>query len=408
MTSAGGTSPTGGAVAPGGTSSTGGTKPTGGTSATAGTGTLQIGGLTSTGGLPGTGGMATGGLPSTGGASATGGASSCTNLQTDAQNCGTCGHSCLGGACVNGACSPVVVTSSSYLLFGIDSQYLYYELPSNASYAAGRVGKLSTNSAGSTVSDYVSYGSYVGPVASQLFWTSWPPMSSTSSVYECNVDVCTTPSSTWLPSVRNIVGPRSIPVSYIATVDTCASGTCITWWNTDATAVNTYTYTSTQGDSSSMMAAENYVYWIGKTLDSGGNFVSASLFAVDSTTLARAQLAGNIGPNVTLVDADTQSVLLYDQTSTNLLRVPLPLGLGSAAPQTMVPISGGTVTATEDATALYWIDGQGTLSSCVPPNCVSTTIVLANAQNNALRMLQDTTALYWGRSNPTSIVRFAK
>ena len=235
-------------------------------------------------------------------------------------------------------------------------------------------------------------------------------MSTTAPVYECDVNNCTAPSVAWLPSVRGAIPIRSIPVGYVATFDTCSSGTgtCITWWNSDGSAANTYAYTGVQGDSSSMLAAGEYVYWIGTTLDGSGNFVSASLYSVDSTTLAKAQLAGGIGQNAYIVDANNQSVLLYDQTSANLLRVPLPLGLGSSAPQIMVPISGGTVAATEDANALYWIDGQGTLYSCVPPNCVSTTEVLAYAQDNAFRLLQDSTALYWERTDPTSIVRMAK
>ena len=34
-------------------------------------------------------------------------------LATDPQNCGKCGHSCLGGACVAGACQPVLVGTSN-------------------------------------------------------------------------------------------------------------------------------------------------------------------------------------------------------------------------------------------------------------------------------------------------------
>jgi hypothetical protein len=37
-------------------------------------------------------------------------ATSCDNLASDPKNCGTCGHNCLGGSCVAGACQPVVVS----------------------------------------------------------------------------------------------------------------------------------------------------------------------------------------------------------------------------------------------------------------------------------------------------------
>ena len=36
----------------------------------------------------------------------------CAHLQTDPGNCGTCGHDCLGGACVAGACQPFALASN--------------------------------------------------------------------------------------------------------------------------------------------------------------------------------------------------------------------------------------------------------------------------------------------------------
>jgi hypothetical protein len=37
----------------------------------------------------------------------------CTNLQTDGNNCGGCGHSCLGGGCVGGSCQPTTLATVS-------------------------------------------------------------------------------------------------------------------------------------------------------------------------------------------------------------------------------------------------------------------------------------------------------
>lgn len=36
----------------------------------------------------------------------------CTGAQSDPQNCGRCGHDCLGGACMGGACQPVALSSA--------------------------------------------------------------------------------------------------------------------------------------------------------------------------------------------------------------------------------------------------------------------------------------------------------
>jgi hypothetical protein len=38
-----------------------------------------------------------------------GGAGGCENTDEDAQNCGACGHDCLGGECLGGVCQPVLI-----------------------------------------------------------------------------------------------------------------------------------------------------------------------------------------------------------------------------------------------------------------------------------------------------------
>jgi len=63
-------------------------------------------------GSPGTGGSA-----SSGGSSGDGGSGGCAaDLQSDEDNCGACGHSCLGGACDAGVCQPleIVPTDAEY------------------------------------------------------------------------------------------------------------------------------------------------------------------------------------------------------------------------------------------------------------------------------------------------------
>jgi hypothetical protein len=37
---------------------------------------------------------------------------SCTDTNTDPNNCGACGHNCLGGACVAGQCQPVILSAN--------------------------------------------------------------------------------------------------------------------------------------------------------------------------------------------------------------------------------------------------------------------------------------------------------
>jgi len=65
-----------------------------------------------TGGDPGAGG-------STGATGGTAGGGGCGDVQTDPENCGRCGHGCLGAACVGGVCQPLVVADDDGEIGGI-------------------------------------------------------------------------------------------------------------------------------------------------------------------------------------------------------------------------------------------------------------------------------------------------
>jgi hypothetical protein len=148
------------------------------------------------------------------------------------------------------------------------------------------------------------------------------------------------------------------------------------------------------------------VYWIERDYDSTGAFITASLLDVDDVSASKAQLAGKLGETLAIIDANDQSVLLRDTSTSDLYRVPVPLGFGSQASQSL-GVTGQA--ATEDANRLYWIDSQGTLYSCTSSNCVSTTKVLANGQGQLVtRLIQDETSLYWGRTSPSEVMRLAK
>jgi hypothetical protein len=74
-------------------------------------------------------------------------------LATDPQNCGTCGHSCLGGACVAGRCAPIVLASNevSACAIAVDATTIYI-----AQQNSGKLRKLPIN--GGTVTDLHSTG----------------------------------------------------------------------------------------------------------------------------------------------------------------------------------------------------------------------------------------------------------
>ncbi|MEJ7727954.1 MAG: hypothetical protein WKG00_01935 [Polyangiaceae bacterium] len=62
------------------------------------------------------------------GGSGGGGGSPCDDVVEDADNCGQCGHSCLGGPCIDSRCQPVVVAADQDGPFGIgvDDTHVYW------------------------------------------------------------------------------------------------------------------------------------------------------------------------------------------------------------------------------------------------------------------------------------------
>lgn len=79
-----------------------------------GAGVAGSGGGAGGGGLAGGGGASGGGgLAGMGGSAGAAGSGGCTaNVDTDPDNCGSCGHSCLGASCAGGQCQPELVTTA--------------------------------------------------------------------------------------------------------------------------------------------------------------------------------------------------------------------------------------------------------------------------------------------------------
>jgi hypothetical protein len=68
------------------------------------------------------------------------------NLNTDALDCGTCGHDCLGGSCMGGVCQPVLLASSILRVtgFALDDSYIYwtYRGTPSISFVDGEVRRM--------------------------------------------------------------------------------------------------------------------------------------------------------------------------------------------------------------------------------------------------------------------------
>lgn len=389
-------------------------------------GTSSGGGMSTTGGTLTT--VETGGA-SNGNSTATGGSTEractgtqqvcsmvCIDVQTNKANCGKCGRSCLGGECSNGACQPAIVVPAEYnqpIPISLDEKYIYYE-ENGSGYSTSFYRTNKNGLAGNgelLASDQITSFALTNE---KLFWVSGRTLTWSGQneypIRACSPDSCSSTNAVWKTTSAQVVSSTTITTKHILTVDWgCSANWCVTWWGTDGSLFASYTdyFKGTVDDVVTYTNPSAYgenVYWIQRVSDSSGTLTSSELFSSSATAPSRAKLA-NLSNSLYVLSVTEKSVLLRDSGTLQVFRVPLPLGLGNNSP---IATGFTAVTATEDATAIYWIDASGTFSTCQVANCAGSTRILAVGQSDASGLIQDSFALYWGRSTPGQLMRLAK
>jgi hypothetical protein len=101
-------------------------------------------------------------------------AASCsTDVKSDPKHCGRCDHDCLGGACVEGACQPVILAGGQAraVLVGVDATHVYWE--ATAAIDGGTAMALRrTPKSGGAIEEALQQGGR-SPVlgTTELYWT---------------------------------------------------------------------------------------------------------------------------------------------------------------------------------------------------------------------------------------------
>jgi len=345
---------------------------------------------------------------------------SCVDLQTDSNNCGRCGHTCGSGACLAGQCQPVAVTGTLSLtptLFGSDSQYLYYTLPSStatSAFDAYRVLKTSQLADGTII--YANYDPLNVPFA--VISPTLFIYDAVGATYKVTIGNTTTKTPLGNPDPGiHFAQIGSMGARYYAQDNSDKSSTMsISWYDPSSNAlVATYSESTTgiapAGTNlqfSTYFLGGDSVYWIRGVYDSNSNAAqdNCGLFTASPTKSTPTQLAGSSAVGtMSIIDVNDKSVLLRD-TNNYLYRVPLPAGLGMNLPD---GTSADAYSAVEDASYLYWISSSGAISRCAGANCQATPVQLVSAANGGQSALyQDANAIYWIRSSPQQLMRLAK
>ncbi len=325
---------------------------------------------------------------------------SCVNTNTDAANCGSCGHSCgTGSTCFGGQCQPIVMASGlgGYsFVFGVDGSYVYYNNCSD--YYTCTPLRIALGAVGATGSPLTSLTCSGGFVIGNTMLLHENQVAD----FLCNIGSTCSPTASNKLAAGVSANFKSPSPSYFALSNWNNSTTEVTtWYTTDNVAQSMFTW-SYQGDLSNFAAVGNFVYWTESVKDSGGNTIGYLVRGtVGFPASATNQLAGGIPSYLSIVDANSKSLIYQDPSTKYLYRVPLPGGMGTSAPQN---IAGGTATkfVTEEINGIYWIDSTGNVNRCVAPSCsASATMATGQILGNYAglgsfgALYQDSTSLYW-------------
>ena len=349
----------------------------------------------------------------------------CVVLATDAKNCGSCGHDCLGGTCSGGQCGAAVVVANpgaSPSVIGVDSDvngYVYYQGndPGSGAIKPYRVSKTGTGSP-SPLDVGGDSAEYLGVIGSTLSFDLEGEFKmcefSSSDPTHCLNSYSSLPDSP--PGI--LVPFKSPSPQYLPIYKTDGSFS-ISWYTTSATQVKTFDE-STSANMRSSFAFGDAVYWILDESDSTPTHPDSTVYSVsaDVSYPTAARLTGLMAPSYKIIDGNALSLLLAGPSG--LYRVRLPDGDAANPPQFIVgPVSssGSIVAATEDPEGIYWLEYDGSLYSCSQiSNCGGSKKALASGQVLAgstnvtwpLGLYQDASALYWANWAASQIMRLAK
>jgi hypothetical protein len=275
-------------------------------------------------------------------------ASPCGDIASDPRNCGACGHDCMCGACLEGACQPAVLASgqASPLKIAVDGTHVYWTNWGTCG-VGGCTGQVVTRRlAGCEQAPIVlasgqEYPRGIAVDAANVYWTTTDGLGSVMSV----------PIDGGAP--RSLASAQSLPESV------AADGTRA-FWTTNGFGVNELSLV----DGAATMVASSYEAW-GIALDATRVYWDT---ASSAGLVLACPIAGCPGGPTTL--ASNQY---------------FPDGIAS---------DGANVYFTTNA-----VNGhRGSVMKCFAGGCGDRPTVLASNQDNATDIAVDAAYVYWTSS----------
>jgi len=312
----------------------------------------------------------------------------CVDRTTDAKNCGSCGHDCLGGTCELGTCLPFQLANGQGHLTAImlDASHVYWG-------GVGIVGQTDKSTVGAMKTIAMSSADSLGIGGGRIYWAYGPGAQPTYS-------------SCALPNCAGGVMTSTSGASFYTTVIGDQTGQKIFWeasypastisWSVQSMDVATKMISTLLTDlpeTSPLAIDDEFIY-----LTDGGTNLEKVPFAGGVPTMLAAK---DPSVSVHLIAVCGPHLYWASYSPSNVYAVPLPNGLGAATgPMFAAGIPGQIIDGLAcDNSGVYWsnqANGQATtIVMCPHDGCNGSPTVLALGQDRPSGIATDTKAIYW-------------
>jgi hypothetical protein len=338
-------------------------------------------------------------------------ASACSaDVEGDPDNCGSCGHYCLGGGCTSGACQPVTLAlTHGSVGLAIDSTFIYW-----ADSEAGAINKVSTALTHTGTPTPVVSGvdvRNVQGIATDGTYVYWTNKSAAGAVYRA------------LPTgagLTTLASNQSQP-DWIA-----SNGTTVAWTNQTGNQVMTAPVTSDGGVAPKQLnlTGEQGTVPAGIAIDSANVYYAAKTAGgglAESVPLVGGGPVSELGAATFVGIAADSNYVYWTGGSAN---PSVYQNTKAGTPTTEKTIAAGALICplaiTSDGANVYFLD-QGTIA-CAPPgtdggalyripigNGGALPAPLVRGLIDPQAIAVDGTAVYWVTGGPTgSVMKLAK
>jgi hypothetical protein len=319
----------------------------------------------------------------------------CVNIADNAENCGACGHACLGGTCSAGKCQPLTLASGRGRLFmvQVNGDFVYYGGDGADVRRVKKDGSadivLAASASGSPSEDKEWVYTWTLTPSAVLWGNDWVH----TAVRGCDLPDCAGGAKSYVTSSANLHGMAYAASNGTLYFDEGSTVRAKVW---PSGAVSDFALGQDYiGD---MAADASFLYWSSCVVQQ----------PVVCELRKKAFAGGSITPLVTSrptgpFDLEVSGSKLYwSETGPQVYSTTLPTGTGSAAPTVFASSSSGNARhIAVNNRYVYWtLAGPNTVERCPLAGCAAgTPEVVASTDGAPWGITLDNNAVYWVTEN---------